>query len=197
MFINGTISTNSQPSISSIITLAKQSKITATVCKQQIRLKIENISFAQNIKCTLTTSANAVKYRCFITELTGYPLVFAVAMMLLYRTVSLTLWIAILTAITVTVIIAKIYFDRRIRKIVDTLIPHSVKLVPELARKEHVEWINNPSVCSACGAPVNKYFTRCHSCDIRLPNHETIRSNTDISSNSNQKIKYHYTTCEK
>jgi len=197
MYINGTILTNSQPTIISICSIAKQRGIPTSANNQHIKLLIKTISFIREIKCTITTNATSVNYRCFVPELIGYLFVCLAAMLFLFRMFSFTLWITIFVAIIIIFFLVKIYFDHQIRRIVDSIIPQSVRLIPELAHKEHVEWINNPLVCSACGAAINKYSAKCISCGISLPNHEFIKSNTDHSGDKNKTIQYHYNTCEK
>lgn len=192
MYVSGKIPINSKPLYSEIIALSTRSGISAIVEGSHIKLIIKEISFSKDILIKLSITNSSIAYRCFFSELSAYIFLCVIALFLLYGMLSIKVWLFLLTGIIIALFLVKIYFDKRIRKTVEIIIPQSVRLIPEMAGKEHIEWINNPLICSACGTPINKYSKKCLSCGITLSNQTNMISNTNHTGYTNNEIKYFY-----
>lgn len=193
MYVNGKIPINSEPSYSEILDIATKSSISAINEENSIKLITKEFFFFKETSISIYTTKNSVNYRCFISELSAYCFLCAVALFFLYGMLSVKAWSLLLICTAATILIVKVFIDKRIRNIVETIIPLSARIIPEMAGKEHVEWLNNPLVCSACGSTINKYSKKCLSCGITLFNKVDKISDINHTGEKNTEIKYFYT----
>jgi hypothetical protein len=168
MHISGFIPTNIQPGVNDISAQCKEKGVEYELGVENFKVNTTRPIGSQKITIGLWIMPNGIKYKTFIPELSGYVFISVVAVLVLFRVIPTGIWSVLLLFVPVLLIGIKIYYDKQIFSFVDSIIPESLKLVPELATKEHINWINNPDLCPGCGAQRNKYLDKCQSCGLSL-----------------------------
>jgi ribosomal protein L37E len=131
----------------------------------------------QNITVDLLLLPNGIKYKSFVPELSGYVFISIIAVILLFRVIPVGIWSLLLLFVPALLVGIRVFYDKRVYRFVDSLIPPHYKFLPEMATGEHVKWISDPNVCPACGTERNKYSEKCTSCGLALDKIKTKTNN--------------------
>jgi len=164
MTISGFIQTNTAPELCSIKKLCKSKGFDIEIEENNTHATIRD----NQLNISLFIAENGIGYKTKMSNLFSYAFISVVIIALLFRLLPFGIWIMLLFFVTLVLIAIKIIYDKRIYKIVDSVIPESLKFLPEKATKEQLEWLKNPNVCPACGTERNPYNDKCFECGLHF-----------------------------
>jgi len=189
MTISGFIETNSTPELCSIEELCKSKGFDIEVDESTNNNTHATIRYNQ-LNISLFVTDNGINYKTKMHNLFSYAFISVIIIALLYKLLPLGVWIMLLFFVPLTLIAIKVVYDKRVYKIVDSVIPESLKFLPEKATKEQLEWLKNPNVCPACGTKRNPYHDKCFDCGLHFGAIKKLVDNQ--SQTGERKIKYTY-----
>ena len=140
MTISGFIETNSTPELCSIEELCKSKGFDIEVDESTNNNTHATIRYNQ-LNISLFVTNNGINYKTKMHNLFSYAFISVIIIALLYKLLPLGVWIMLLFFVPLTLIAIKVVYDKRVYKIVDSVIPESLKFLPEKATKEQLEWL--------------------------------------------------------
>ncbi|HPW67082.1 MAG TPA: hypothetical protein PLS84_08410, partial [Salinivirgaceae bacterium] len=187
--ISGFIETNSTPELCSIEELCKNKGFDIEV-NENTTNNIHATIRDNQMNISLFVTDNGINYKTKIPNLFSYAFISVIIIALLFRLLPLGVWIMLLFFVPLVLIAIKVVYDKRVYKIVDSVIPESLKFLPEKATKEQLEWLKNPNVCPACGTERNPYHDKCLECGLHFGAIKKLIDNQSQTGTKEVKIIY-------